>query len=150
MRYLMALIIPLILLAVYNARADGDGQQSSKPGRYEMERTEDGYVRLDTQTGAMSLCQPKGNGWACEAVPDDRLVLEEEIQRLDDENRELRDQVAGISDDQSGDNDKYVLELPSKEDVLNGVDQAGEIASDTIDRVQAWFQDIKKQMGYGS
>lgn len=153
MRYLMALIIPLILLAVYNARAGGEGQQSSQngaPGRYEMERTEDGYVRLDTQTGAISLCHPKNNGWACEAVPDDRLALEEEIQRLDEENQELREQVAELNGDPSADGDKFVLELPSKEDVLNGVDQAGEIASDTIDRVQSWFQDMKKQMGYGS
>ncbi|MBZ0217988.1 MAG: hypothetical protein K8F25_15635, partial [Fimbriimonadaceae bacterium] len=97
MRYLMALLVPLILLAFYNARADGEGAPSSRngtPGRYEMERTQDGYVRLDTQTGAISLCHRKNSGWACEAVPDDRLALEEEIERLDRENSKLREQVA--------------------------------------------------------
>lgn len=150
MRYLMALLVPLILLAFYNARADGEGAPSSRngtPGRYEMERTQDGYVRLDTQTGAISLCHRKNSGWACEAVPDDRLALEEEIERLDRENSKLREQVAELANDDADDSsDGFAIELPSKEQILKGVDQAGEIFDDMMDRFQALVQAMKKQI----
>lgn len=32
------------------------GQAAADPGRYQFERTEQGFVRLDTQTGAVALC----------------------------------------------------------------------------------------------
>ena len=38
-------------------------QQSEE--RYRLERTEDGYVRMDTLTGAMTLCQERGGELAC-------------------------------------------------------------------------------------
>ena len=52
-------------------------------GRYRMTPAEGGaFLRLDTQTGAMSVCQRKDGRWACEAVPDERRALETEIDRL--------------------------------------------------------------------
>ena len=49
-------------------------------GRYRMTPAEGGaFLRLDTQTGAMSVCQRKDGRWACEAVPDERRALETEI-----------------------------------------------------------------------
>ncbi len=154
MRYLMALLVPLVLLAVYNARADGNGSTSSKPdipGRFEMERTEDGYVRLDTQTGAISLCHRKYSGWACEAVPDDRIALEDEIHRLDTENKFLRDQVGQLVETGDGekpgaeeDRNRIVIELPTKEDVLESVDQAGEFLDEVMNRFQIMLESMKK------
>lgn len=42
-----------------------------KPGRYTMSPVEDGFVRLDTETGEMSICK-RGNdgGWACSPMAD--------------------------------------------------------------------------------
>ena len=47
-------------------------------------------LRLDTRTGAVSLCAKKDAGWACNAVPDERAALENEIARLQRENGALK------------------------------------------------------------
>ena len=145
MRYLMALIIPLVLLAVYNAQADSQETDAGEPGRYMMEQTQDGYIRLDTQTGVMSLCQRKNAGWTCEVIPDDRVALEEELHRLDDELKSLREQAARMSDRGEGEN-RVVIELPSKKDILNGVERAGEFMDDVMDRFQAMMRAMKEEI----
>ena len=64
-------------------------------GRYRMTPAEGGaFLRLDTQTGAMSVCQRKDGRWACEAVPDERRALETEIDRLKSEVRRLEELLA--------------------------------------------------------
>ena len=50
---------------------------------------EGGFLRMDSHTGAVSMCQRIGGKWACEAVADDRRALEAEIERLGAENRTL-------------------------------------------------------------
>ena len=47
-------------------------------------------LRLDTRTGAVSLCAKKEAGWACTSVPDERQALENEIARLQRENGTLK------------------------------------------------------------
>lgn len=50
-------------------------QQAGEPvadGRYTLQAVPDGIVRLDTRTGAMSLCKREEAGWACHEMPDDR------------------------------------------------------------------------------
>ena len=51
-------------------------------------------MRLDTKTGAVSTCTNKGSGWACYAIPDERIALDAEIGRLQTENESLRAQLA--------------------------------------------------------
>src|ERR1700749_650594 len=51
-------------------------------GRYVCSKQADGILRLDKQTGDVSLCSQRTVGWACQAVPDDRVALENEIARL--------------------------------------------------------------------
>ena len=47
-------------------------------------------LRLDVQTGDVSLCSKRAVGWACQAAPDERAVLEGEIARLRGENAALK------------------------------------------------------------
>jgi hypothetical protein len=54
--------------------------------RYSFNRTDEGYLRLDGRTGQVSICTRRPVGWACQAVPDERLALEAEIARLQGEN----------------------------------------------------------------
>jgi hypothetical protein len=51
-------------------------------GRYAFKDIDGGVLRLDSRTGAVSLCAKRASGWACEAVPDERAALETEIARL--------------------------------------------------------------------
>jgi len=59
-------------------------------GRFTFSKVAGGFVRLDTQTGEVSLCGQRAVGWACEAVPEDRSVLEGEIARLRRDNAALK------------------------------------------------------------
>jgi len=62
----------------------------SGEGRYSFNKVADGFLRLDTQTGEVALCSQRNVGWACQAAPEDRAVLESEIARLRAENAALK------------------------------------------------------------
>jgi len=63
-------------------------------GRYTLQPSGDGMVRLDTRTGTISNCSNSASGWACYAVPDERAALDAEIGRLQAENEKLKAQLA--------------------------------------------------------
>jgi hypothetical protein len=63
-------------------------------GRYALSPVDDGVIRLDTRTGAVSTCNNTGTGWACYAAPDERAALDAEIGRLQADNEKLKAQLA--------------------------------------------------------
>lgn len=65
----------------------------SAGGRYIFNQQADGFLRLDTQTGEVALCSRKEVGFACQAAPEDRAVLENEIARLRTENATLKKDI---------------------------------------------------------
>ena len=66
------------------------------PARFSFSRVDTGVLRLDTQTGQVTLCRAHTVGWACEAVPEDRAALEREIARLQDEVTDLKRRIAEL------------------------------------------------------
>jgi len=62
-------------------------------GRYTFNRVAEGFLRLDTQTGEVSVCNQRTVGWACQAVPEDRAVLQNEIARLRGDNAALKKEL---------------------------------------------------------
>ncbi len=67
-------------------------------GRFTMAPVEDGgFVRLDKETGAMSMCRPEGDAWACVPMGDDQSMADE-VERLRQENAELRDEIQRLED----------------------------------------------------
>lgn len=74
--------------------AAADSGPDTENGRYTLSPTADGFVRLDTRSGAVSTCSSNGNGWACYAVPDERKAMDDEIGRLQAENEKLKAQLA--------------------------------------------------------
>jgi hypothetical protein len=122
MHRLAGVAAALLLLAPGAAKAGGD-----KAGRYTMSPTEGGFARLDTETGEMSLCKRDGDGeWACEAMPDRQQALRREMEKLERENRELReerDQDRGSADGPPGespppgDGPSGKIPIPTEQDV---------------------------------
>jgi hypothetical protein len=66
-------------------------------GRYTMQPSGDGVIRLDTRTGAISNCANSPSGWACYMAPDERKAMDEEIGRLQAENEKLKGQLASAT-----------------------------------------------------
>jgi hypothetical protein len=86
--------------------AVADSGPDTENGRYTLSQTADGFVRLDTRTGAVSTCGNNGNGWACYAVPDERKAMDTEIGRLQAENERLKAQLASREGASSGKSDE--------------------------------------------
>ncbi|MFP3542928.1 hypothetical protein SB748_05550 [Rhizobium sp. SIMBA_035] len=68
---LAALLIPAALSA-----AEPDAS------RFQLERSGDHFIRLDKQTGAMSLCEEKEGSLVCRMAADERAAYEDELDRL--------------------------------------------------------------------
>lgn len=95
-------------------------------GRYTMEKAGEGFLRLDRRTGAMSFCGQAGGSWACNPVTDDRQALAEEIQKLETENRLLRERV---------------LELEGKVPLADGKPPELKLPSDAeMNQVMTWLE----------
>ena len=84
------------------ASAAADSGPDTENGRYTLSQTADGFVRLDTRTGAVSTCSNNGKGWACYAVPDERTAMDETIGRLQEQNEKLKAQLAAREGEQQG------------------------------------------------
>ncbi len=99
----------LVALACPAFADDGDS------GRYSMTPTTNGFLRLDTRTGAVSLCVVKEASAECRAAADDRAALNAEIDRLATKNAELEAREKSTSPMKS---------LPSREDMGKALDYA--------------------------
>jgi len=71
----------------------------SANGRFVMTPVADGFLRLDTRTGQVSLCTLKAGLAQCRAGADERAALEAEIDRLAKENAALKAQAPKADQD---------------------------------------------------
>ncbi len=65
-------------------------------GRYRLEGTETGYVRLDTRTGALSVCNEQQGQLICKMATEDREAYENDIADLQDRVKKLEDKVTAL------------------------------------------------------
>lgn len=72
---------------------------SGQNGPYTMTPAGDATIRLNTQTGAVSLCHRRNESWVCEAVDDNHIDLQREAARLKWENEALRAEVIELKKD---------------------------------------------------
>jgi hypothetical protein len=84
------MIAAVAAVAMVGTPALAQPAPDSENGRYSFSTVPDGMLRLDTRTGAVSLCARQPAGWACNTVPDERQALENEIARLQRENGALK------------------------------------------------------------
>lgn len=64
--------------------------------RYQMERTPNGYVRLDKRSGEMSICTDQGGQLVCKLAADDRQAYDRAIDRLQSSVDALTERVAKL------------------------------------------------------
>ena len=136
---------PIALAFVLSAAASSCFAAEA-PGRYTKTTVEGSIWRLDSATGAMSVCGRKLDHWACEAVADDALALKEEVDRLARENQELRDKLAKGEE-------KEAEATPGKEHAPrspyakfpdHALDEMSDFVNAMIRRLQEMVQDLKR------
>jgi hypothetical protein len=123
---------------------DDSPAEAAGGGRFTFNRIDNGYLRLDTQSGQVAYCRTQTAGWACESVPENRAgaeadvarlqadlgvlkSLKSDIARLQDEIAALRREVVALKEpppprpsadltppDKSGD---VIIKLPTHEDI---------------------------------
>lgn len=107
MRRPVLMFVPLIVgLGAMQASA-AEGQ------RYQMEKTDKGYVRMDTQTGEMSICEERSGQLVCKLAADERTALQDEIGRLQSEVKAIEDRVVKLEGSLS---QKLESTLPTEEE----------------------------------
>ncbi|MGX1197465.1 hypothetical protein [Parvibaculum sp. MBR-TMA-1.3b-4.2] len=120
------------LLAVCAAAPALAAEPESAP-RYEMERVDGGFLRLDRQTGEMSHCREIQGAWVCQLVPDERKAYEKRLGELENKNADLRKRL----------NDKGAeAELPSEEEL----DKAFSFFGSFMDRFAELARDFRDRM----
>jgi hypothetical protein len=79
--------LPMFVLASALAQPSDPATEN---GRYSMTPAQDGFLRLDTRTGAVAMCRLVNGAPECRLAAEERAALENEIGRLQAENKELR------------------------------------------------------------
>jgi hypothetical protein len=120
-------IVIAALALTATACAEDAGPDNAGESRYSFYKVDEGFIRLDMQTGEVALCGRQTVGWACLAAPEDRAVLENEIARLQKENAALKQALlsrdlplpsgAPPEPPPANDDKHLTIRLPTSEDI---------------------------------
>lgn len=103
------LLLAAVLLATSQAMAAGSGP------RYELRETGSSeFIRLDTETGNVSVCSRDSGNWVCKSAADDRKAYQDEIARLESCNQQLELKVATLEEKLQGKTATPELQLPDE------------------------------------
>lgn len=69
---------------------------AQEPGRYQLEKSGNGWIRLDRDSGAVSFCEEKAGGIVCRAAADERDALLDEVARLERRLAAVEDTLAKL------------------------------------------------------
>jgi len=95
------------------------------PGRYTFHPVDGGVLRLDRETGAVSLCTTSAGAARCVLAADDKAALEAEIARLTEANRQLLARAIPAPPDATlpgGPGKRPQLALPSDAEIDTALD----------------------------
>lgn len=112
--------------------------------RFMMSPVDGGFLRLDKQTGAVSMCAHTGSAWACTPVEDHTPVgAPKDFSRLEQENRELKDRVRSLEETLEtakplppGNPPDGKLQLPTDQEVDQALDYLERVYKKVRDRVK--------------
>jgi flagellar motility protein MotE (MotC chaperone) len=105
---LQHILIPAALVSLVAASA-----WSEETDRYRLEKSANGYVRMDTQTGAMSICEERSGQLVCKMAADERAAFQDEVDRLQTSVKALDERVSKLENSLSA---RFESTLPSEED----------------------------------
>ena len=128
-------------------------QDVTREGRYALVPLENGFLRLDTESGEVSRCTGEIGRLACRLLPDERMAYEAEIRRLDDRVDILERRMAALevppaprggrqavprADDPEASDD-----LPSEDEI----DRVFTLAEEMMRRLFDMARDLREEYG---
>lgn len=111
--------------------------QAQDDERFRLERTGDGYVRLDTVTGRTALCREQGAQLVCRMAVEDRAAYDARLDELEAKTAALEDRLAALEARVPE------LRLPGSEDVDQAMDQVERF----LRRFLGIARDLERDMG---
>jgi hypothetical protein len=110
-----------------------------------MTPADNGFVRLDTETGAVSFCSRKPIGsFQCVLTPDDRQKLVRELDGLKAENEEMRQELARLRPlaGKEGEGQR-TFRLPSEEEVDKALTYMQRMMRKFRDKLKEFEKDLQ-------
>jgi len=110
---LFTVLIPALAVAGIAGLASAEEAE-----RYRLEKSDTGYVRMDTVTGEMSICEERSGQLVCKLAADERAAFQTDIDRLQAKLDDVEGRVAKLEARPS------IPEtlLPTDEQVDKGID----------------------------
>ena len=159
--------VALLLAATLPGSAANPAEPpAERPGRYIMQPVDGGALRMDSETGAMSLCTRRNGAFSCEPVQDER-TSQRETERLTSENRDPKAEIKRLEEmlglgekpqagnppgpDNRQSEERPVsrspkFELPTEEDL----DKALSYAERMLKKFREKWKDIERGSGRGT
>ncbi|MBX3598767.1 MAG: hypothetical protein KF874_14455 [Rhizobiaceae bacterium] len=105
--------------------------------RYTLERDGDNFVRLDKRTGAISTCTQQSGQLVCRLAADDRLALEDEMDRLREQLTDLERRIVALEKGQPA------KDLPSDEEFDRTMSYMQRFFRGFLDIVKEFDRDLR-------
>ncbi len=74
----------MFMITLSALAASASGGLAEDLTRYALEKTADGYVRMDKSSGEMSICNEQGDQLVCRIAADDRLAIDDQMASLEE------------------------------------------------------------------
>lgn len=94
-------IATIVLLA--SAAGAALAKDTEPDARYQLEKTDDGYVRMDKRTGAMSICNEHSGQLVCKVAADERSAYNDQMDALAGRIEKLESRVSALEGTSAGD-----------------------------------------------
>jgi|tagenome__1003787_1003787.scaffolds.fasta_scaffold20555970_3 hypothetical protein len=133
----IALAVTAALFAFSSLQA---GAQSSDQ-RFTLEKSGDGYVRMDNRTGQLSKCMEESGQLVCKLAADDRQAFEDELGRLQDRVGQLEKRVSEMETVRRLNPEAL---LPTDEDVEKSLTYMERFFRRFMDIVRDFDKDLRK------
>ncbi len=123
-------------------------QDVTRDGRYALVPVDDGFLRLDTETGEVSRCMESAAESACRLLPDERLAYEAEIRRLEERMDVLEGRMTNLEVPPDRRSDGRAGEA----DGLTGdpeIDRALDVSEEVVRRFFGFVRELRRDLNEG-
>lgn len=111
--------------------------------RYTLERSGDSFVRMDRQTGEMSICEERSGQLVCKLAADERAAFQDEVDSLESRLKALDERVVKLETSRPARLDQA---LPSDEQIDKTVETMGKF----LRGFMGIMKDLDEQTGDGA